>query len=120
MHPLQGQLGWDQARKCDGGAGVQFQPTHQWRGDDGDGIHVEDGDDDDADVDDDHDIEDGDDDNDDDDVDTVERHLIETCNRVTNSVQRYKPAKLIFSFYSQISKWIGISLISSLHSLWIS
>ena len=110
-------MGWDQARKCDGGAGVQFQPTHQWRGDDGDDIHVEDGDGDDGDVDDDDDGEDGDDD---DDVDTVERHLIETCNRVTNLVQRYKPAKQIFSFYSQITKWIGISLISSSHSLWIS
>ena len=31
-----------------------------------------------------------------DDVDMVERHLMETCNRVcTNSVQRYKPAKQI-------------------------
>ena len=100
-------MGWDQARKCDGGAGVQFQPTHQWRGDDGDDIHVEDGDGDDGDVDDDHDVEDGDDDDDDDDVDTVERHLIETCNRVTNSVQRYKPAKqilVLFFFFNNTNQ----------------
>ena len=30
-----------------------------------------------------------------DDVDIVDRHLMETCNRVTNLVQRYKPAKQI-------------------------
>ena len=41
--------------------------------------------------------DDADDDDHRDDVDMVERHLMETCNRVcTNSVQRYKPAKQIF------------------------
>ena len=40
--------------------------------------------------------DDADDDDHRDDVDMVERHLMETCNRVcTNSVQRYKPAKQI-------------------------
>ena len=39
-----------------------------------------------------------------DDVDMVERHLMETCNRVcTNSVQRYKPAnKFLLKHYLRL------------------